>query len=163
MVTSDKRTKDKKASVEFREKLQAVNADNTNSIFEALQVALTEAIELEITTWVEPSDTTHSPSESDRGKPGYRMRTRINIVDGDIDNEVGNQFLNSGPYAELREFHVSQVRESRQIVQQNLDNLKQLVGVVVSTIGSLSPNPSARSALRGNSNRPSTPSLPPSN
>ena len=163
MMANDNRPKDKKASVEFREKLQAVNTDDTNSIFDALQVALTEAIELEITTWVEPSDTTRSPAESDRGKPGYRMRTRINIVDGDIDNEVGNQFLNSGPYAELREFHVSQVRESRAIVQQNLDNLTQLVGVLVSTIGSLAPARSSRSALPGNSNRPSVPSLPPSN
>jgi hypothetical protein len=50
----------------------------------------------------------------------------MNIVDGDIDNEVGSQFIGNGPYTELRQFHMEQVQEGRQIIQKNLENLQQL-------------------------------------
>ena len=137
---------DKKASNEFREKLEQVNSDDTNAIFEALQLALTEAIELEITTWVEPTNTDRA-STSTSGKPGHRLRTRINLVDGDIDTEVGSRFLNSGPYAELRDLHSSQVRQSRTIVRQNLESLQTLVGVLVSTTKEISQGVTSRASL----------------
>ncbi len=145
---------DKKASNEFREQLKQVNPDNTNAIFEALQLALTEAVELEITTWVEP---TNSDRPSTPAKPGHRLRTRINLVDGDIDNEVGSRFLNSGPYAELRDFHAIQVRQSRAIVRQNLDSLQTLVGVLVSTTNQLSQTISARASLPSRSGQVNSP------
>ena len=147
---------DKKASNEFREKLEQVNSDDTNAIFEALQLALTEAIELEITTWVEPTNADRA-STSTSGKPGHRLRTRINLVDGDIDTEVGSQFLNSGPYAELRDFHSSQVRQGRAIVRQNLDSLQTLVGVLVSTANQLSQGVSSRVRLPSRSGQVTAP------
>ncbi len=109
-------------SDEFKQHIKAGN------LSEALKIALAEVIELKITTWVVPTveNATESASDFPEATPGYRMMTRINIVDGEIDNEVGSQFLNSGPYSELREFHLNQVQKGREIIYRNLQVLKDL-------------------------------------
>ncbi|PSO58895.1 MAG: hypothetical protein BRC47_08380 [Cyanobacteria bacterium QS_7_48_42] len=110
------------ASDEFKAQLQA------GKITDALTLALSEAIELEITTWV---STDESDNQSDE-KPtsGHCLRTRMNIVDGNVDNEVGSEYFGSGPYAELQNFHLEQVKEGRQIVQKNLESLQQMFAVL---------------------------------
>jgi len=62
------------------------------------------------------------------------MQTRINIVDGDIDNEIGSLFLSQGPYGELRDFHLNQVKEGRSIIRQNLESLQQLFGLLAGVV-----------------------------
>ena len=52
-----------KASEEFRAKMQA------GEIFEALTLAISEAVELKITTWVA---TAEANSDEDGSQPGYR-------------------------------------------------------------------------------------------
>ena len=146
------------ASDEFKEKLQAANEQDTTSIFEALQIALSEAIELKITTWVAPADSSDLGLASNKVKPGYRLRTRINIVDGDIDNEIGSQFLDNGPYPELRTFHSTQVKEGREILQQNLENLQRLLGILVNTLEYLSNQARRRLEQSQGANQASLPS-----
>ncbi|NEP60412.1 MAG: hypothetical protein F6K31_25995 [Symploca sp. SIO2G7] len=119
-------------SDEFKEKLKA------GEIVDALTLALSEAVELEITTWV---SSVHSDSKSaanvEQSSPGYRMRTRMNIVDGDINNEIGTHFIGNGPYTELRQFHMEQVLEGRQIIRQNLESIQQLFTVIANTLSQL--------------------------
>ncbi|HEY9606279.1 MAG TPA: hypothetical protein V6C85_32025 [Allocoleopsis sp.] len=110
------------SSDDFRQLLKA------GKITEALALALSEAIELKITTWV--------ASETDEidttiGKPGHRLHTRINTIAGDIENEIGDRFLSNGPYRELRQFHLDQVAEGNEIVQNNLKSLQKLFEVLV--------------------------------
>ncbi len=107
------------SSDDFREKLKAGN------ITEALALALSEAVELKITTWVA------SAEDDIEAKPGHRLRTRINLVDGDIENEIGDQFIGSGSYKELRQFHLEQVAEGNKIIQNNLKSLQKLFEVLV--------------------------------
>ncbi|MEC4983041.1 MAG: hypothetical protein SAJ37_21985 [Oscillatoria sp. PMC 1068.18] len=119
------------ASDEFKEYIKE------GKIFEALTLALSEAIELEITTWV--STANDNPNESNLGHPvpGNCLRTRMNMVDGDIENEVGTQFIGNAPYTELREFHLEQVKEGRKTIQQNLESLQQMFVVLASTASQL--------------------------
>jgi hypothetical protein len=128
-------------SDDFKEQLKA------GKIVDALTLALGEAVELEITTWVSSSksDATTSTERDHLPPPDCRMRTRINIVDGNIDNEVGSQFIGNGPYTELRQFHQEQVQEGRQVIQQNLENLQQLFTVLTNTLSKL-PQASNRHA-----------------
>lgn len=128
-------------SDEFKEQLRA------GKIVDALTLALGEAVELEITTWVSSSNTNTS-AEAARPSGDCRMRTRINIVDGDIDNEIGTQFIGNGPYTELRQFHMEQVQEGRHIIQQNLENLQQLFTVLTSTLARMPQ--ASRQRLEGN-------------
>ncbi len=104
------------SSDDFRQLLKA------GKITEALALALSEAIELKITTWVASESDEIDASE---GKPGHRLHTRINTIAGDIENEIGDRFLSNGPYRELRQFHLDQVAEGNEIVQNNLKSLQK--------------------------------------
>ncbi|AFZ19870.1 hypothetical protein [Allocoleopsis franciscana] len=139
-------------SDDFKEQLKA------GRIVDALTLALGEAVELEITTWVSSSKNSETNTQAETAKPtpDSRMRTRLNIVDGAIDNEVGSRFIGNGPYTELREFHMEQVQQGRQIIQHNLENLQQLFTVLTHTLTHL-PSASRRLA-DGNSVLP--PSAP---
>jgi hypothetical protein len=119
-------------SDDFKEQLKA------GKIVDALTLALSEAVELEITTWVSSAKSDANTSlEADHPSADCRMRTRLNILEGNIDNEVGTQFIGNGPYTELRQFHQEQVQEGRQIVQQNLDNLQHLFTILTTTLSKL--------------------------
>ena len=126
------------ASDEFRQKLKA------GELLDALTLALGEAIELNITTWVSSEKALKSNLTSvDQPLPGHRMHTRINLVDGDIENEIGTEFMSAGPYTELREFHLQQVQQGRQIIQQNLESLQQMF-LVLSRVQSEIPQDTRR-------------------
>ncbi|MBE9127022.1 MULTISPECIES: hypothetical protein [unclassified Coleofasciculus] len=118
-------------SDEFKQQLRA------GKIVDALTLALTESVELKITTWVSSTNSTQSAQPA----VGSRIRTRMNIVEGAIDNEVGSQFIGNGPYTELRQFHMDQVKDGRQIIQHNLENLQKLFTVLTHTLSQLPQSP----------------------
>ncbi|CAA9281612.1 hypothetical protein AVDCRST_MAG92-3582 [uncultured Coleofasciculus sp.] len=120
-------------SDDFKAQLKA------GKIIDALTLALGEAVELEITTWVSSASDSTTSIEAEAPAPESRMRTRMNIVDGDINNEVGTQFIGNGPYTELQQFHRAQVQDGPQMIQHNLENLQQLFSVLTSTLTQLPP------------------------
>lgn len=109
-------------SDDFKAQLKAGN------INEALSLALNGAVDLKITTWVTSATDTQQTSAT---KPGHRLRTRINTIEGKIDNEIGDQFINNGPYRELRQFHLDQVNLGNEIIHSNLKSLQTLFEVVI--------------------------------
>ena len=122
-----------KPSSEFKRKIKKLNTKgegfNIDDVIDAIKTAIVEVVELEITTWVPDSSTElEQPQGQQIAQPGNRMYTVINLIDGDINNEVGSQFVGSGPYTELREFHLSQIKESREIMQKNIESLQKLYG-----------------------------------
>ncbi|EGJ35478.1 MULTISPECIES: hypothetical protein [Moorena] len=114
----------------------------TGNIKEALVLALSEAVDLKITTWVADTNTDLDAAQA---KPGHRMCTRIDTINGAIDNEVGDQFIGNGRYRELRQFHNDQVAQGNQIIQSNLKSLHKLfevlltLGYPTSTTGVIEP------------------------
>ncbi|NJL01098.1 MAG: hypothetical protein HC838_15960 [Spirulinaceae cyanobacterium RM2_2_10] len=134
------------ASEEFQKQLRAGN------LADALTLALSQAIELEIKTWVSSESTGSELDAIDQPAPGYGLRTRINLIDGDIENEVGSQFIGDGPYRELRDFHLQQVLEGREIIQKNLENLQRMFAILAQGM------PRA-----GGDNQPALPSRNPDN
>jgi len=110
------------SSDEFKRQLKAGN------FAKAFAIAFSETIELKITTWV--STDSDDPS-STVAKPGHRLHTRINMIEGDIENEVGEQFIGNNPYKELRQFHLEQVAQGNEIIQSNLKSLQKLFEVLV--------------------------------
>lgn len=100
----------------------------TGNITEALTLALSQATELKITTWV---STGEDEAEIADAKPGNRLQTRINMIAGDIENEIGDQFLGNAPYREIRQFHLEQVALGNQIIKSNLKSLQKLFEVLI--------------------------------
>ncbi|MDX2254226.1 MAG: hypothetical protein NW214_01785 [Pseudanabaenaceae cyanobacterium bins.39] len=84
---------------------------------EALAEVFTDLVNLEIITWVARSAT---DTES---LPGNRLRTKINLIDGDIENEIGEAFLPGNQYEHLRDFHESQVSKGADTIKSNLQTL----------------------------------------
>lgn len=109
-------------SDDFREHIK------TGNITEALTLALSQATELKITTWV---STGEDEVEIADAKPGNRLQTRINMIAGDIENEIGDQFLGNAPYREIRQFHLEQVALGNQIITSNLKSLQKLFEVLI--------------------------------
>lgn len=131
-------------SDDFKAQLRA------GKIVDALTLVLSQAVELEIITWVSSSNSdANTLAEIDQPPVNSRMRTRLNIVEGEIDNEIGSEFVGNGLYTELRQFHMEQVQASSQIIQQNLENLQQLFTVLSSTIVQL-PRASHRLVIDSN-------------
>ncbi|MFM7371318.1 MAG: hypothetical protein ACKO2Z_26710, partial [Sphaerospermopsis kisseleviana] len=44
------------------------------------------------------------------------------------------KFIGDGPYAELREFHLSQVKESREIIQKNIESIQKLYEILMAML-----------------------------
>ncbi|MEH2167065.1 MAG: hypothetical protein V7K41_10415 [Nostoc sp.] len=125
-----------KPSSEFKIKVKKLNTKaegfNIDDIIDAIQTAIVEVVELEITTWVPESSTQlEQPQGQQVAQAGNRMHTIINLIDGDITNEIGSQFVGSGPYTELRGFHLTQIKESREIMQKNIESLQKLYGFFI--------------------------------
>ncbi|MBC6476353.1 MAG: hypothetical protein GDA48_28995 [Hormoscilla sp. GM102CHS1] len=107
-------------------------------IADALKTALGQSIKLEITTKIASSDPETASQIREKGDSGEIMRTRFNIVEGKIETEIGSKFLKGGKFAELRDFHVSQMQASGQIIERNISSLQKLlelwVGMTQQTI-----------------------------
>ncbi len=113
---------------EFKNKIQA------GKVYEALALAMSEAIELKITTWVANSETDNLNDDS---QPGYRMRTSINLVEGKIDNEIGREFANNPAYEELQKLHLEQVKRGREIILNNLASLQTMFAMFNETMAEI--------------------------
>jgi hypothetical protein len=102
------------ASVRFQSKLK-----ESKNFGDALVEVFSDLVRLEIVTWVaHEGDTTH--------KTGNRLKTTINLIDGDIENEIGADFLQGSPYAELRSFHETQVDKGSETIANNLTTLVEI-------------------------------------
>ena len=105
------------SSEEFKEALRG------GKLEQALLLAMSPAIELKITTQL--------ASDSEQITPSSRLQTRINLIEGKLENEIGEQFLNNAPYRELQQFHLEQVKEGNQTIQQNIGSLQTLFAIVM--------------------------------
>jgi hypothetical protein len=90
-------------------------------------------VELRVTTWVAARDQIAAPS------PGERLQTQIDLVQGDIRNEIGDRFVTDEAYRDLRQFHLEQVAVGQRIIQQNLQSLQQLFTVLSQRHGAPPP------------------------
>jgi hypothetical protein len=122
---------------EFKEKLRS------GEIYDALTIAMSEAIELKVTTWVSSAEESQGTLDREP-QSGRCLRTRINIVDGEVENEIGSDFIGNEAYAELQRFHLEQVREGREILLKNLESLQKMFVVLSNTMSQLPKNSSPR-------------------
>ncbi len=101
------------ATSKFQRKLK-----QSNNFGEALIEVFGDLVELEIVTWV--------ANEGAVQQAGNRLKTTINLIDGDIENEIGANFLQGYPYFELRDFHDKQCAKGALIIKENLETLVEI-------------------------------------
>jgi hypothetical protein len=107
------------SSQEFQQKLQA------GKIHEALALVVRDASNLDITTQIaEPS------SSSSQFAGSEYLRTKINLLTGDVQNEVGEGLVNNNDtYHQLQQLHTERIVASHQQIQGYLDRIKAILTV----------------------------------
>jgi hypothetical protein len=104
------------SSQEFQQKIQA------GQIHEALALAIQAASELDITTRM----TEDSPDR--RSAKNEYIRTKINLLTGNVENEVGKKVLtDSNSYLKLQQLHIDRVADSHRIVRGYLQQLEAIL------------------------------------
>ncbi|MGB3692439.1 MAG: hypothetical protein WA865_18015 [Spirulinaceae cyanobacterium] len=100
---------------------EAIKAGNLG---DALVMAMSNAVELNITTWVTSEAKTSELANQE--KPGESLRSQINLVEGKIKNEVGEQFVGDSTHKALKRFHLEQVLQGHKTIRDNIKSLQKL-------------------------------------
>ena len=108
------------ASDDFKEAIKA------GKLREALVIAMSHAVELDITTWV-----SSDPEHPEQSKPGKKMRSHINLIGGKIENEIGDQLLSSVQNLELQQYHFHHVSQSNETIDNNVKTLQKLIEILI--------------------------------
>ncbi|MDJ0744849.1 MAG: hypothetical protein QNJ32_15995 [Xenococcaceae cyanobacterium MO_167.B27] len=107
------------SSEEFK---QAIREGRLN---DALVLAITKAPELKITTWIA------SASDSNpQAKAGNCLHTDVNLVEGEITNQIGAELIGDRLYQKAQQFHNQQVSQGHQTISQNLEGLQKILGLM---------------------------------
>jgi hypothetical protein len=93
----------------------------SGQLTQAFVTALSQGVELTVTTWVNAQDhpqTTPSPA--------VKSRFHFNLLANKIETEIGEQFLNHPHASTLQQFQQQQIAEANATLQANLHCLEQL-------------------------------------
>lgn len=101
---------------EVKAKIQA------EKILEALTIAISEAIEIEVTTIYTSEDLDKiNPSSSES-----RLHTRLNLLDGTVDHEIDLKLIDNPVYDELQRLHIEQVEQRQASLIEKLTSLAKM-------------------------------------
>jgi hypothetical protein len=115
------------SSAEFQQTLQ------TGNIHQALALLVRDASELDIVTRL----TEDSITDRQTGNIGY-LRTKINLLTGEIENEVSKDILASGDnYIKLQQLHHDRIVASDRIIQGYFSQLKAILASLPATLDQL--------------------------
>lgn len=99
------------------------NHIRAGEIAEALALAISEATELEVITHI---------AGSNRDQSNY-LRTRINLLEGQIENELADDIVENSSYRQLYQFHLEQVNEAQSIMFHSLQALQKTLMMLKAT------------------------------
>jgi hypothetical protein len=106
------------SSAEFQRKLRS------GQIYDALALVVQETVELEITTQM------NEDPDPDRSADGEYLRTRINLLTGNIQNEVGKNVVTSPNFLKLQQLHLDQLAVSQQGVRGYLEQILAILAIL---------------------------------
>lgn len=99
-------------------------AIKSGKLADALVMAMSNAVELNITTWVTSEE--KKPTLSPQAESGESLRSQINLVEGKINNEVGEKFVDSTTHKDIKRFHLEQVLQGNKTIRDNIKSLQKL-------------------------------------
>jgi hypothetical protein len=110
------------SSQEFYQKLHA------GQIHQALALIIQESIELDITTQMTEDLANNRSSSSEY------LRTKINLLTGDVQNEVGESVItDSSNYFRLKKLHLDQVVASHRLIHDYLQQIQEILAILPAT------------------------------
>lgn len=113
------------ASAEFFQKIRE------KKLLDAFTLAVEETTELKITTWVAACDLeTQAIFEPNKPLAQSCLSSRINLVKGEINNEIGREIIENQDYAEIEKLHQQQVIQARKTILTNLTSLQKMFAIL---------------------------------
>ncbi len=106
------------ASNEFKEALKA------GKLKEALLIAMSQGMELNITTTI-------ASSNYENQQLGNNIETKINLIKGEIENVIGENLMANNLYQEINKFHFQQVMEANEMIKNNLETMETLFALII--------------------------------
>lgn len=100
-------------------------AIRTGNISEAFLVAMSNAPKLDITTKIISNSGKARQINANQSEVDNYLRTHINLIEGKIENEIGEQFAGDR-YSEIKQFHIDQVTQGHETIQHNLVSLQKM-------------------------------------
>ncbi len=122
-------------TAEFKQKIRA------GEISEAITLAMSEALELKISTRTDNQSSNNQEYSSDNC-----LQTNINMIEGRIENEVGQNLIENGSYDQVKEFHLALVKQGSYMILKNMESLQKMFAILNETLPYLpeeSLNPSS--------------------
>ena len=114
---------------EFQQKVKE------GKLLDAFTLVASEATELKITTWVSSSPIEiQSLLVQDKPFPQSCLYTRINLINGEINNEIGSNLIGKQDYTQLQKLHQEQVLNGREIILKKLENWQKLLMILRSRL-----------------------------
>jgi hypothetical protein len=106
------------SSIEFQQKLRS------GQIYEALALVVQETIELEITTQMSED------SDRDPTAEGEYLRTKINLLTGQIHNEVAPNVVSNPRFAKLQRLHIDQIVATQLGIRSYLEQIQSILAIL---------------------------------
>jgi hypothetical protein len=106
------------SSIEFQQKLRS------GQIYEALALVVQETIELEITTQMSED------SDRDPAADGEYLRTKINLLTGQIHNEIAPNVVNNPRFANLQRLHIDQIVATQLGIRSYLEQIQAILAIL---------------------------------
>jgi hypothetical protein len=103
-------------------KIEEVKAKIRNGdIDEAMAIAMSEALKLEIVT---------SSSENSQPSQAIHLRTVIDLLENEIENELGESFGNTANNNNIEKIHFQEVETAHQKILQNIQSLQKMFSLI---------------------------------
>lgn len=106
------------SSAEFQQKLRS------GQIYEALALVVQETIELEITTRLAQQP------QGNGSEDGVYLRTKISLLTGNIQNEVGKNVVTNPNFQQLQQLHIEQLLANQRSVQGYLEQIHSILAIL---------------------------------
>lgn len=103
-------------------KIEEVKAKiRDGNIDEAMAIALSEALKIEIVT---------NASSQDSGEQEIHFRSTINLLENEIENEFGESFTQQNKGDKIQQLHFQEVENAHQRILQNIQSLQTMFGLL---------------------------------
>ena len=96
-------------------------------IFQLLTIAMSEIVEVEVSTYVDSWDLDHLEQSASTS----RFYTQIDLLNQTVKHEVDLKLIDNPTYGELQRWHIEQVRQRQESLIKNLANLEQMRQILI--------------------------------
>ena len=108
-------------------KRQTTAPSLAQEIFQLLTIAMSEIVEVEVSTYVDSWDLDHLEQSASTS----RFYTQIDLLNQTVKHEVDLKLIDNPTYGELQRWHIEQVRQRQESLIKNLANLEQMRQILI--------------------------------